>query len=255
LFPSPTTAADRLHAALSKMFDGLFSVVDDASFERRVGHVRLLFPSVPMRLFNGVLVESEPCSGVADSIREVEEGGLSCGLQLRAERHPQVEEEASRLGFTERDPMPGMAATPGELADVRAPDLHIARADDEEALLEAARLAATVWGTRLERVRPLFAPVILEIPGMSVYVGRVNRGAVTTAIGFRTDKEVALFNVATLPKRRRQGYGAAVSAHAVRAGFEDGVDLAWLQTSPMGEPVYRRLGFRHVEKHVLLHRR
>jgi hypothetical protein len=148
LFPSPTTAADRLHAALSKMFDGLFSVVDDASFERRVGHVRLLFPSVPMRLFNGVLVESEPCSGVADSIREVEEGGLSCGLQLRAERHPQVEEEASRLGFSERVSMPGMTAAPDELVDVRAPDLDIARANGEEALLEAATVAAAAAGTR-----------------------------------------------------------------------------------------------------------
>ena len=208
-----------------------------------------------MRLFNGVLVESEPCSGVADSIREVEERGLSCGLQLRPERHPQVEEEAARLGFTERMPLPGMVATPGELVDARAPDLDIARADDEEALLEAARLAATVWGTRLERLRPLFAPAILEITGMNVYVGRVDQEAVTIAIGYRTDKEIALFNVATLPKRRRRGYGAAVSAHAVRAGFEDGADLAWLQTSSMGEPVYRRLGFRHVQMHVLLHRR
>ena len=231
------------------------SAVDEASFERRVGHARLLFPSVPMRIFNGVLVESEPCSGVADSIREVEERGLSCGLQLRPERHPQVEEEAARLGFTERMPMPGMAATPDELVDVRAPDLDIARADDEEALLEAARLAATVWSAPLEQLRPLFAPVILEVPGMSVYVGRVDREAAATAIGYRTDKEVALFSVATLPKRRRQGYGAAISAHAVRVGFEDGADLAWLQTSAMGEPVYRRLGFRHVEMHVVLHRR
>ena len=243
-----------MHAAISKTFEGLFSAVDDASFERRNGHVRLLFPSVPMRLFNGVLVESEPCSGVAESIREVEERGLSCGLQLRPERHPQVEEEAARLGFTEQMPLPGMAATPGELVDVRAPDLDIARADDQEALLEAATLAASVWGTRLERLRALFAPA-MEIPGMNVYVGRVDREAVTIAIGYRTDREVALFNVATLPKRRRQGYGAAVSAHAVRAEFENGADLAWLQTSEMGEPVYRRLGFRHVQKHVLLYRR
>jgi hypothetical protein len=97
--------------------------------------------------------------------------------------------------------------------------------------------------------------VILEIPGMSVYVGCVDREVVTIAVGYRTDKEVALFNVATLPKRRRQGYSAAISAHAMRAGFEDSADLAWLQTSPMGEPVYRRLGFRHVEMHVLLRRR
>jgi GNAT superfamily N-acetyltransferase len=254
LVASPDTAADRLHRALSKTFEGLFSVMDDASFERRTGHVRLLFPSVPMRIFNGVLVESEPCSGIADSIRDVEERGLSCGLQLRPGRHPEVEEEAARLGFVERIPMPGMAATPDELVDVQAPDLDIVRADGAEMLVEAATVAATGFGAPLEGLRSLFAPAILEIPGQCVYVGRVDREAVTVAIGFRTDKEVAVFSVATLPERRRRGYGAAISAHAARAGFENGADLAWLQTSPMGEPVYRALGFRHVEMHVLLHR-
>ncbi|HEX9641265.1 MAG TPA: hypothetical protein VGB13_08120, partial [Candidatus Krumholzibacteria bacterium] len=84
--------ADRLHAAISKTFEGFYAAVDEASFERRAGHVRLLFPSVPIRVFNGVLVESEPCSGIADSIREVEERGLPCGVQVRASSHPDVEE-------------------------------------------------------------------------------------------------------------------------------------------------------------------
>ena len=56
--------------------------------------MRLLLPSVPIAVFNGVLVESEPCSGIGDSIGEVEERGLPCGVQLREGQHPEVEAEA-----------------------------------------------------------------------------------------------------------------------------------------------------------------
>ena len=76
----------------------------------------------------------------------------------------------------------------------------------------------------------------------------------TTAIGFQTDEDVAIFSVGTPPEHRRRGYGGAVTAWAARAGFEDGADLAWLQTSEMAEPLYRRLGFRHVQMHYMLSR-
>jgi GNAT superfamily N-acetyltransferase len=67
-------------------------------------------------------------------------------------------------------------------------------------------------------------------------------------------REVAVFSVATPPEHRRRGYGGAISAHAARMGFEQGSDLAWLQTSDLGEPVYRRLGFQHSVMHSLLTR-
>ncbi len=73
-------------------------------------------------------------------------------------------------------------------------------------------------------------------------------------MGYQTDEDVALFSVATPPEHRRRGYGAAITAHAARAAFENGADLAWLQTSAIGESVYRGLGFRHVEMHFMLAR-
>jgi hypothetical protein len=83
--------ADRLHAALSATFEGFFSVIEEANFERRVGHSRLLFPSVPLALFNGVVVESEPCSGITDSIREVEAAGVPCGVPGHGRCGPALE--------------------------------------------------------------------------------------------------------------------------------------------------------------------
>jgi len=246
--------ADRLHAAISKTFEGFYAAVDEASFERRAGHVRLLFPSVPIRVFNGVLVESEPCSGIADSIREVEERSLPCGVQVRASRHPDVEEEAARLGLTARVPMPGMAVSPDELSDVQAPCFEIVRLEDEEGLADAARVAAAGGGAPLEYMLPLYAPGVLQLAGFAVYLGRIDGETVTTAMGYQTDKDVAIFSVATPPEHRRRGYGGAITAHAARAAFQNGADLAWLQTSEMGESLYRGLGFSHVEMHVMLGR-
>jgi ribosomal protein S18 acetylase RimI-like enzyme len=246
--------ADRLHAAISTTFEGFFSAADGASFERRTGHARLLFPRLPIRLFNGVIVESDTCSGVAESIREVEELGLPCGLQVRDERHPGVEEDAARLGLTERDTMPGMTVTPDELRDTNVADLEIVRVSGEAGLVDAARLVTEGFATRTDFWQPLYAPAILELAGMAVYLGRVNGTFVTTAIGYRTGRDVAIFSVATPPQHRRRGYGAAITAHTCREGFADGADLAWLQTSPMGESVYRALGFRHTVTHLMLGR-
>jgi GNAT superfamily N-acetyltransferase len=251
---TPEERADRLHAAISTTFEGFYGAVENASFERRRGHVRLLFPAVPIRIFNGVVVESEPCGGVAESVREVEEGGVPCGVQVREGRHPAVEEEVAQLGLTEREPMPGMTVAPDELADVRVTGLEIARVEDVEGLAGAARTAAAGTGAQPEVLRPLYAPGVLQLDGTSVYLGRVDGKTVATAIGYQTGRDVAIFSVATLPDHRRHGYGAAISAHACREGFANGADLAWLQTSPMGEPVYRRLGFQHVVMHLMLGR-
>jgi N-acetylglutamate synthase len=255
MIDATTDRADRLHAALSATFEGYFSVIDEANFERRVGHSRLFFPSVPIALFNGVLVESEPCPAIADSIGEVEAAGVPCGVQLRAgRRHDNVEAELARLGFTSRSPMPGMTLAPDELADVRVDGLTIDRAGDEAALAEAAHVTATGFAAPVEAIKPLYAAAVLSLDGFAVYLGRVAGEAVTTGMGYRLGREVAIFSVATPPEHRRRGYGGAISAYAARMGFEQGADLAWLQTTEIGEPVYRRLGFQHVVMHSLLTR-
>lgn len=41
---------------------------------------------------------------------------------------------------------------------------------------------------------------------------------------------------------------------AVEEGFASGANIAWLQASPLGERVYRAMGFRQVETYLLLGR-
>jgi predicted acetyltransferase len=56
-------------------------------------------------------------------------------------------------------------------------------------------------------------------------------------------------NVATLPEARRRGFGEALTWHAMARGASFGCDMAALQASQMGRPVYERMGFRLVSQY------
>ena len=77
-------------------------------------------------------------------------------------------------------------------------------------------------------------------------MGRVEDRPVTTAMGWTANAATGIFQVATPPAHRRRGYGGAVTSRAVLDGFAAGADLAWLQSSRVGERLYRKLGFRQV---------
>ena len=53
-----------------------------------------------------------------------------------------------------------------------------------------------------------------------------------------------IYNVATEPRFRRRGYGAAMTMEALRVGRDRGYRLAVLGSSPMARSLYERLGFR-----------
>ena len=251
---APDTRAVRLTSAISASFELFCSVADGASLEERAGHSRMTFSAVPLPVFNSVIVTSSPSAGLADSIQETEAGGLPCGVQLQPGADPTVDAEVAALGFTTQEAMPGMTVTPAELQEDSPDNLEIVVAATTADLNDAALTAERGFGAPPGSMRPLYPEGALERDDFLVYLGRVDGVTVTTAIGCRTGSEVAVFAVATPAEHRRRGYGGAVTAQAMRDGFQQGADLGWLQTSELGEPVYRRLGFRHTTSHVLLSR-
>ncbi len=61
-----------------------------------------------------------------------------------------------------------------------------------------------------------------------------------------------IYWVGTTERARGQGLGRALTAAAVNAGLDFGADIASLQASPMGEPIYRAMGFEKIFDYRLL---
>lgn len=87
---------------------------------------------------------------------------------------------------------------------------------------------------------------LLDIPGMTHYLGLVDGVPVATAMRFSSHGVAGVYNVSTVPAYRGRGIGAAITWRAALDGRVEGCIAAALQASEMGLPVYRRMGFRPV---------
>lgn len=61
-----------------------------------------------------------------------------------------------------------------------------------------------------------------------------------------SDGVAGIYWVGSLERARGKGLGRATTAAATNAGFELGADIASLQASPMGKPIYLDMGFEVV---------
>ena len=72
----------------------------------------------------------------------------------------------------------------------------------------------------------------------------------STGLGIRSGRTIGVYNIATIESARGRGYGAAITRQVVADGIAAGCDVAILQASDMGYPVYERMGFRTVVEYV-----
>jgi GNAT superfamily N-acetyltransferase len=61
-----------------------------------------------------------------------------------------------------------------------------------------------------------------------------------------------IYWVGSVEEARGKGLGGALTAAATNAGFDLGAEFASLQASPMGEPIYRAMGYETIYEYRLL---
>lgn len=86
-------------------------------------------------------------------------------------------------------------------------------------------------------------PEILEASDWRVFSGLRDGAVVGTSWACFGNGATGVFSVSTIESERRRGLGAALTVAAMRAGVDAGDDIAYLQASEMGYPVYEKLGF------------
>jgi len=154
-------------------------------------------------------------------------------------------------GFEDGGDEPAMAAVLADLSGTSSlADLEIARVETDDDLEEYRNVLAAGFGEgprEADWVASVFAKagVAGEGPWRHI-VGRLGGEPVATASLLLTEATAGVYFVCTRPESRRRGFGAAMTRAAMVEAARSGAKHAVLGSSPMGQRIYERLGFRTV---------
>jgi len=112
--------------------------------------------------------------------------------------------------------------------------------------------AYATYGMPAEVLPDLFdeAKVLAGDPAAHIVVARRDGQPVATAMTFESDGVASLQWVGTVSSARGTGLGALVTTWATNLAFERGASSCTLQASPMGEPIYRALGYETIYRYA-----
>jgi hypothetical protein len=114
--------------------------------------------------------------------------------------------------------------------------------------VEVNAAAYATYGMPAEVLPELFdqASAVVDDPSAHVVIARRAGDAIATAMVYESDGVASLQWVGTVPTARAGGLGALVTTRTTNRAFEHGASSCTLQASPMGEPVYRALGYETI---------
>jgi len=156
---------------------------------------------------------------------------------------------ARELGLKQTGVLPGMALPLPATAPAAPQGLRVQRMTDTPAYSAGLAVAAEGFGMPLPFAEMAFPESTFDDDGIRGYVAHANDEPVATATSIQLGSVLGIYNVATLPTRRRSGYGAAVTWHAIDHA-DPATGAVVLQSSPEGIPVYERMGFRTVVEYL-----
>ena len=243
---------DRRHeaAAVDRSFIATFRTLTEGvagALVRTIGGIPVAATMLPLAFFNAAFV-TEPLPGGATDLEAavtlLRRLGIPFTVHLRTDLDPAIRTAAAGLGLAWTGMLPGMAMSPGPVPGLPA-TLSIERATDEAALAGHRAVAAAAFGMQPDLVERLMPPTVLANPDVRVYVGTEDGVPVASSLAVRTDEILGIYNVATIETARGRGYGTAMTWAAI-ADAAPGVEVAILQASALGRPIYERMGFRTV---------
>jgi GNAT superfamily N-acetyltransferase len=244
------------HANWIAYVTGVVSCTRSATVSRAGGVVTVL-TGLPMDWFNQVLIEGEEVTpaAVLAGVTQARERGDHFVVRLRDGIDDRFIPMLTQAGLAPagETSMPGMVAFPidhGAIAEFASPELEIRRVTDAAGIDAHCQVVSAGFGSDPAVALGTACPDLLDRPECVVYVGYAQCEPVTSGLGWRTGRTIGVYSIATIKSARRRGYGAAMTARVVTDGVVAGCDVAALQASEMGRPIYERLGFRTVVRYA-----
>jgi ribosomal protein S18 acetylase RimI-like enzyme len=247
-----TDDADRAAKALIAAFRLLADSLPGMHEKRVAPGVISLMSGLPVATLNGVFTDA-----ARPDVTELDRAAarvaglpLPWSIQFRGEPEPAAGRVAARYGLTDRTTSPLMVYHPA--ANQPAPPARASAAASvvvayDGDRTEYAAALATGFEAPPEIMAPFSSPEAFALPGAVPYLAREDGQVVAVGFGVFGEGIAGVFNIATVPAYRGGGYGRAVTSRIVADGVARGADLAYLQSSEDGYPLYQSMGFRTVE--------
>lgn len=122
----------------------------------------------------------------------------------------------------------------------------VERVEDEAGRREVVAVTAEAFDVPVEQLDRAFGPASLELPGIDMFVGRVDGTVVSCAVTSRVGPCVGFWDMATRPSWQGRGVGRAVLEHALDFHAPH-AELYYLTASDAGRRLYEPCGFAVVD--------
>ena len=164
-------------------------------------------------------------------------------------KHDQdLDAHALKLGMRRTADSPCMLVEAPLSVPAVAPDIRIESFDSSEHVRDAISINAQAYsllGLSADETRAGFPePERLLSDSIEGFVAYDAIGPAATALMLLTGESAGIYWVGTVPRAHRSGLGGLCTRLATNAGFDRGARVVMLQASPLGAPLYARLGYR-----------
>ena len=209
----------------------------------------LVSSALPVAWFNLALVTrplADPGAAIAEAAAFFDGRNLPFVVRVRGGVDAAAERACAAHGLPFTDVVPGLVQAPIGQAPARHPHLEIRAAAGKADMQHHREVMSASFGFPIETADRLLREQLIDIPGCEFYVGYIDGRPVASSALVTSGGVAGVYNVGCVPDARKQGLGEAMTWHAVSRGRELGCDIASLQASAMGRPIYERMGFRLV---------
>ena len=219
---------------------------------RTFGAIRCSSVGVPMPLFNQAFVFDAPSVGdLEQATTWLSERQVPFWVSAPDSVAPAIADMAESVGL---DPaaatMPGMAYAPlGDLPVEEGAGVEFVRVTESDQLGELALVTSEAFGAPVEAAALLAPASTIEDDRCAWFLGYLDGDLAACGQLLRTADIAGVYTIGVRERFRRRGLGTAITAAALVAGRDLGCSTGVLQASPMGEPVYDRMGFETVTQY------
>jgi len=245
------TAADRSIGAYLSSITRMAALIGGSVVEAAPG-VLQVHTGVHLPTFNGVFVRDRRprWSSVEEAIGTYVPSA-PWSVSLRGQPSDAVVRAAAEVGLTSRTTMPLLTRPLESGRPPTVPPGVTVSVGDAHSAAYGTTLAAG-FGIPADVLERVTGPDVLSEPHFrSVLVA--DRGTpVATGLVMLEGDIAGIANIATVPHARRRGFGELATLAAMAEASTRGARTTYLQASPEGLALYRKLGFSPAEEGVVL---